>query len=115
MFENPADAQAQLAGADRRVNVGKVTSIEPEGDMAKVTFTVDDAGQPIHSDATVEVRPRLFLEGNFFLDLIPGSPSAPELPQRHDAHGHPDLGRGAARPGADGAAGARSARTSRTS
>ncbi len=36
-------------------------------------------GRPIHSDATVEVRPRLFLEGNFFIDLHPGSPSAPEL------------------------------------
>ena len=26
------------------------------------------------------IRPRLFLEGNFFLDLQPGSPDAPELP-----------------------------------
>ena len=25
------------------------------------------------------IRPRLFLEGNFFLDLRPGSPSAPDL------------------------------------
>ena len=58
--------------------------------MAKVTFTVSDAGQPIHSDATVQVRPRLFLEGNFFLDLSPGSPSAPELPERLHAQGHPD-------------------------
>ena len=27
----------------------------------------------------MEIRPRLFLEGNFFLDTDPGSPSAPEL------------------------------------
>ena len=62
------------------VNVGEVTSIERDGDAAKVTFTVDNEGRPIHDDAAVEIRPRLFLEGNFFLDLTPGSPSAPELP-----------------------------------
>ena len=61
------------------VNVGKVTDVERDGDLAEVTFTVDEEGQPIHDDAEVEIRPRLFLEGNFFLDLHPGSPSAPEL------------------------------------
>jgi phospholipid/cholesterol/gamma-HCH transport system substrate-binding protein len=80
VFENPAtvkpDSPVRIAG----VNVGKVTSVQREGDLAEVTFTVDEAGRPIHSDATVEVRPRLFLEGNFFLDLRGGSPSAPELP-----------------------------------
>jgi ABC-type transporter Mla subunit MlaD len=80
VFENPQTVKPNSPVRIAGVNVGKVTSIEPEGDMAKVTFTVDDAGQPIHSDATIQVRPRLFLEGNFFLDLSPGSPSAPELP-----------------------------------
>jgi phospholipid/cholesterol/gamma-HCH transport system substrate-binding protein len=61
------------------VNVGKVSSVEPEGTMAKATFNVSDDALPIHEDATIKVRPRLFLEGNFFLDLHPGSPSAPEL------------------------------------
>ena len=79
VFENPStiktDSPVRVAG----VNVGKVTAVEREGEMARVTFTVDDEGQPVHSDATVEVRSRLFLEGNFFLDLHPGSPSAPEL------------------------------------
>ncbi len=28
----------------------------------------------------MEIRPRIFLEGNFFLDVKPGSPSAPEVP-----------------------------------
>ena len=50
--------------------------------MAEVTFTVDDEGLPIHKDATVTIRPRLFLEGNFFLDLRPGSPNAPDLVER---------------------------------
>ena len=62
------------------VNVGEVTATEAKGDAVEVTFTVDDEGQPIHEDAEVEIRPRLFLEGNFFLDLRPGSPSAAELP-----------------------------------
>src|SRR5919109_3899293 len=61
------------------VNVGKVSTVEPEGNMAEVTFNVSDDALPIHEDATIKVRPRLFLEGNFFLDLHPGSPSAPEL------------------------------------
>ena len=47
--------------------------------MAEVTFNVSDDALPIHEDATIKVRPRLFLEGNFFLDVHPGSPSAPEL------------------------------------
>ena len=61
------------------VNVGKVTDVQRDGDAASVTFSVDDEGQPIHEDASVDIRPRLFLEGNFFLDLDPGSPSSPEL------------------------------------
>lgn len=70
-------APVRIAG----VNVGKVTKVEPEGeDGAKVTFTVDPEGLPLHEDARITIRPRLFLEGNFFLDLRPGSPSAPELP-----------------------------------
>jgi phospholipid/cholesterol/gamma-HCH transport system substrate-binding protein len=79
-FENAAtlrsDSPVRIAG----VNVGKVTGVEGTGNMAEVTFTVDDEGQPIHEDATAKIRPRLFLEGNFFVDLQPGSPSAPELP-----------------------------------
>jgi virulence factor Mce-like protein len=79
-FQNAAnlrpDSPVRIAG----VNVGKVTSVEANGNAADVTFTVDDEGRPVHGDATVEIRPRLFLEGNFFLDLHPGSPSAPELP-----------------------------------
>ena len=31
-------------------------------------------GLPIHKDAYMKIRPRIFLEGNFFVDLQPGSP-----------------------------------------
>lgn len=79
-FADPATlrktAPVRIAG----VNVGKVTSVEPNGDAANVTFTVDQEGLPLHTDARITIRPRLFLEGNFFLDLRPGSPSAPDLP-----------------------------------
>ena len=44
-----------------------------------VTIEINDKGLPIHSDATLKIRPRLFLEGNYFVDVEPGSPSAPEL------------------------------------
>ena len=78
-FANPAtlrvDSPVRIAGVD----VGKVLSVEPKGEMAEVTFNVTDEGLPVHSDAQLIVRPRLFLEGNFFIDLKPGSPSAPDL------------------------------------
>jgi ABC-type transporter Mla subunit MlaD len=81
------------------VNVGKVTQVDhlssddntvnaqasgqPQvdpstGGAAVVTMELDDSALPIHTDATVKIRPRLFLEGNLFVDLQPGSPSAPE-------------------------------------
>jgi virulence factor Mce-like protein len=61
------------------VNVGTVIATERDGDATTVTFTVEGQGRPIHDDAFAAIRPRIFLEGNFFIDLSPGSPSAPEL------------------------------------
>jgi ABC-type transporter Mla subunit MlaD len=61
------------------VNVGKVTSIKREGNTGVVSMEIESRGLPIHSDATAKIRPRIFLEGNWFVDLLPGSPSAPAL------------------------------------
>ena len=65
------------------VNVGKVRSVEhiqTNGrPAALVTMEIDKRGLPLHRDATLKVRPRIFLEGNYFVDLQPGSPSAPVL------------------------------------
>src|SRR5205823_2378333 len=40
---------------------------------------VDSGGQPVHKDATVRIRDRLFLEGSYYLELNPGTPAAPAL------------------------------------
>jgi len=63
------------------VNVGKVTKIEgkPGTDAAVVTMEINGKGLPIHKDATMKIRPRIFLEGNFFVDVAPGTPSAPTI------------------------------------
>jgi phospholipid/cholesterol/gamma-HCH transport system substrate-binding protein len=62
------------------ITVGKVTGVEREGeDGAIVTLQITDEGQPLHADAHAAIRPRIFLEGNFFVDLQPGTPSAPVL------------------------------------
>jgi phospholipid/cholesterol/gamma-HCH transport system substrate-binding protein len=66
------------------VEIGEVTKVEPAergGHGAIVTMRVSDEGRPVHADATAKIRPRIFLEGNFFVDLTAGSASAPELEQ----------------------------------
>src|SRR5262249_44538162 len=40
-------------------------------------------GLPLHDDATFAIRPRIFLEGNFFVDVTPGSTSAPKVDSGH--------------------------------
>jgi len=66
------------------VEVGKVKKVEPvsENDgegAAMVTMELKDMALPIKDDAELKIRPRIFLEGNFFVDLEPGSPSGDEL------------------------------------
>lgn len=65
----------RIAGVD----VGEVIEAGRKGDATEIRFTVDEAGRPIHDDAFAQIRPRIFLEGNFYVDVDPGSPSAPEL------------------------------------
>lgn len=84
-----SDAQSIRANSPVRVagvDVGKVKSIEHltdedgEGlDAAVVTMNLKEDALPIKEDATMRLRPRLFLEGNLFVDLEPGSPAGEEL------------------------------------
>ena len=69
------NSPVRIAGVD----VGKVIEVGRDGDNTEVTFTVAGEGRPIHEDAFAAIRPRIFLEGNFFIELDPGSPSAAEL------------------------------------
>jgi ABC-type transporter Mla subunit MlaD len=67
----------RIAGVD----VGQVDKVERyrHTNMSLVTMRIADRGRPVHSDATIKIRPRLFLEGNFYVDLKPGTSKAPEL------------------------------------
>jgi phospholipid/cholesterol/gamma-HCH transport system substrate-binding protein len=63
------------------VNVGHVVGFQRgPGSTAIITMALNDNARPIHRDATLDIRPRIFLEGNFFVDLKSGSPSSPEMP-----------------------------------
>ena len=67
----------RIAGVD----VGKVVEVSryEDSSSAKVTMEMQDNGLPIHKDAQLKIRPRIFLEGNFFVDLRPGTPEAPDV------------------------------------
>jgi phospholipid/cholesterol/gamma-HCH transport system substrate-binding protein len=78
-FANSANISTNSPVRVAGVNVGKVISTRRDGDATEVTFTVAESARPIHDDAFATIRPRIFLEGNFFIELDPGSPSAPEL------------------------------------
>ncbi|MEX1141594.1 MAG: MlaD family protein [Thermoleophilaceae bacterium] len=67
----------RIAGID----VGKVIEVGRYKDtnLGVVTMEIDDSGRPIGEDATIKIRPRLFLEGNFYLEVKPGTPGAEEL------------------------------------
>jgi ABC-type transporter Mla subunit MlaD len=64
------------------VQVGQVSKVEAAGDGSTatvVTMKLKDEALPIHRNAELKIRPRIFLEGNFFVDLKPGTPEAGEV------------------------------------
>ena len=66
-----ANSPVRIAG----VEVGKVSKIKPIGSDGKgaiVTMRIEDNGRPLRPDSTFKIRPRIFLEGNFFVDVSPG-------------------------------------------
>ncbi len=68
----------RIAGVD----VGEVTAVKRvpgSTQAAVVTMDINQNGLPIHADATAGIQSRIFLEGNFYVDLHPGSPNAPLL------------------------------------
>jgi virulence factor Mce-like protein len=81
VFENANSVRKNSPVRIAGVDVGKVTGIERYKDTnaSVVTLELKDKALPIHKDATAKIRPRTFLEGNFFVDLRPGTPSSPTL------------------------------------
>ncbi|HWD65935.1 MAG TPA: MlaD family protein [Solirubrobacteraceae bacterium] len=67
------------------VQVGTVSSVNSIGSAsdghqgAEVSMAIDSNGLPIHRNATFWIRPRIFLEGNFFVDVQPGTPEVPSV------------------------------------
>jgi phospholipid/cholesterol/gamma-HCH transport system substrate-binding protein len=75
------DAGAVIRGNDVRVDgvqAGRVTKVEVRGGLARLTLRVDGAFAPLHTDASVAIRP-VSLLGERFVDLDRGTPSAPVL------------------------------------
>src|ERR671914_59655 len=90
-FANPYELKAMFRDVENLkprspvriagVDVGKVTKVEPKdgGGAAEVTMELRKDALPLREDARLQIRSRIFLEGNFFIDIQPGSPSSDEL------------------------------------
>jgi phospholipid/cholesterol/gamma-HCH transport system substrate-binding protein len=111
VFESAQNVRPSSPVRIAGVDVGEVTEVEPLGaaetdelqaqadedagpalaesasaggqEGAMVTMELTDDALPLHSDAHFKLRPRLFLEGNLFVDLQPGSPNAEEIDDGH--------------------------------
>ena len=91
-FANPYELNAVFENTNRLANkspvriagveVGKVVSVEPMesgSGLVRVRMEISEAGLPIKKDAELKVRSRLFLEGNYFVDVQPGTPGSANL------------------------------------
>ena len=82
VFQNTAALQPKSPVRIAGVEVGAVKKIEAQGgdsSAATVTMEIKRNGLPIFRDAQAKIRPRIFLEGNFFVDLQPGTPGAKKV------------------------------------
>ena len=81
-FESANNLQPKSPVRIAGVEVGKVTDVEPLSNgngQARVTMEIEKKGLPVHKDVELKIRPRIFLEGNFFVDMQPGTPSSPKV------------------------------------
>jgi len=86
VFENAPPirqgTEVRIAG----VNVGKVSGVEAVGEdspAVKVSMKLEDDALPLHEDAELKARPRIFLEGNLFIDVRPGTPGGEVVGDGH--------------------------------
>ena len=68
------DRDVRIAG----VKVGRIGDVERSGDDVRIELVLFE-DFTIHDDARVEMRPHTLFEGSSFVDLSPGSPSAPVI------------------------------------
>jgi phospholipid/cholesterol/gamma-HCH transport system substrate-binding protein len=71
------------------VQIGEVVEVDAladgePGQGVVVTIELNDEAPVLHEDALFKLRPRLFLEGNYFVDVHTGSPSAPAVEDGHE-------------------------------
>src|SRR5436305_14107243 len=80
-FQNAVNIKSGPPVRIAGVNVGKVMGVDKAGggDASEVKMELPNKALPLHKDATMKIRPRIFLEGNFFVDLHPGTPASPEM------------------------------------
>jgi ABC-type transporter Mla subunit MlaD len=82
VFENAPPIHKGQAVRIAGVDVGKVSAVEPKGGDSPavvVTMKLEDEALPIHRNAQIKVRPRLFFEGNLFFDVKPGTPETGDV------------------------------------
>lgn len=89
LFRDVNDLKPRMPVRVAGVNVGEVTVVEPyEGDgdeggederLVRVELELGDDAPEVRENAELAVRTRIFLEGNYFVQLDPGTDSAPAL------------------------------------
>jgi phospholipid/cholesterol/gamma-HCH transport system substrate-binding protein len=78
-FHNTLALEKSAGVLIRGVDVGSVSGISVNGDVATVTFTVGNQYEPLlHADATVRIGLKTAL-GEPYVDLTPGTAPAPRL------------------------------------
>jgi ABC-type transporter Mla subunit MlaD len=81
VVENAQSIQPRSPVRIAGVEVGKVQKVDRIGEeeTSVITVAIEEPGLPIMKDAQVKIRPRIFLEGNFFVDIHPGTPGTEKL------------------------------------
>ncbi len=94
VFSSPQTIRSSSPVRIAGINVGEVSDVEVLSEpveaetgnvqpAVRVTMELDEQALPLKEDAFIKVRPRLFIDGNYFVDIHPGSPSAAEVSDGH--------------------------------
>ncbi len=70
----PSEVRTSGVEVGQVVSVQRVAGSSSTSQAAVVTMDINPDGLPIRSDATVRIIPNIFLEGNYYVSLSPGTP-----------------------------------------